>query len=93
MAFFNGLVQALSRRSAAQQGGGPCERLVNHNEVTCPQALQHPKTRKGQPMKAAIYSAFAVLMSVTTVPATAQPRNCAPRDVVVEAMPKAGRDA
>jgi len=37
-------------------------------------------------MKAAIYSAFAVLMSVTTVPATAQPRNCAPRDVVVERL-------
>lgn len=37
-------------------------------------------------MKAVIYTAFAVLMNVPTLPATAQPRNCAPRDVVVERL-------
>lgn len=37
-------------------------------------------------MKVAIYTACAVLMSVPTMSATAQPRNCGPRDVVVERL-------
>jgi hypothetical protein len=39
MAFFNGNVQALSRRSAASLAAIQGERSVNHNEVPCAQAF------------------------------------------------------